>query len=153
MIDRDSLQSGMTVRSVHGERLGHILALGPARFCIEKGLFFKKGFYAAYDEVKEIRNGEVILSLGRDRLLDQERDHSRDTGDPRVVHDRQTVRVPRRDQEIAATPEPASRLPRNFRERTHDDERPDERFTPTPVRPIREGGAIPSTPGPDGLWP
>lgn len=162
MVSRKALHSGMTVRSVHGERLGHILALGDAQFCIEKGLFFKKGYFASYEEVKEVRDGEVILSHGRERLL------GHDGAAGNVVHELQTVRVPRVDQEIEATPVNALPLSQSLdvearavgqvsrragsSEPERDERDPhDNAYTPTPVRPLKEGGALPPSPGPDGL--
>ncbi len=146
MVSRESLQSGMTVRSVHGERLGHILALGDAQFCIEKGLFFKKGFFASYGEIKEVRDGEVILLLGRDRLLS----HDRGMGES-VVQEVRTTRVPRIDHEIEATPLLALPLSGEPDGEAQVRSRDDDACTPTPVRPLKEGGTFPPAPGPDGL--
>ena len=176
MVSRESLQSGMTVRSIHGERLGYILALGEAEFCIEKGLFFKKGYFASYDDIEGIRDGEVILSHARDYLLNGERkggERSHTTGQERVVKELRTVQIPRVDQEIEATPVAARPLPkedgeakqvrgqvsREGRVLRSSDGAPadapvdDDAYAPTPVRPVKEGGALPQTPGPDGLWP
>lgn len=149
----------MTVRSVHGERLGHILALGQSQFCIEKGLFFRKGYFASYDTIKEVKDGEVILTLGRDRLLDDDRKPQSETSlEKRVVSEHRTVRVPRVDQEIDATPRLARPLSGrdllgNDSPAPEESDSGDEAFAPTPVRPVKEGGALPPSPGPDGLWP
>lgn len=65
----NTLAVGMIVRSSDGERLGTIVALGPRTLQIEKGVVFPKEFTTTYDEIHELRGGEVILARGREALL------------------------------------------------------------------------------------
>ena len=61
MFDPERLRTGMVVRSADGERLGKIHSLGIASFDVEKGTLFRENLLAGYEDVQEIRNGEVIL--------------------------------------------------------------------------------------------
>lgn len=65
----NTLAVGMIVRSSDGERLGKIVALGSRTLQIEKGVVFPKEFTTTYDEIHELRGGEVILARGREALL------------------------------------------------------------------------------------
>jgi uncharacterized protein (TIGR02271 family) len=69
MFQRSQLMEGMTVRSADGEKLGRVFALGDGEFHIEKGLFFPKDYLVRYSDIADIRDGEIILSHGRDSLL------------------------------------------------------------------------------------
>ncbi|QRK13360.1 YsnF/AvaK domain-containing protein [Archangium violaceum] len=76
MIQRSQLKEGMTVRSSDGEKLGKVFALGDEAFHIEKGIFFPKDYLVRYEEISDIRDGEIILTHGREgllRLTDQDR--------------------------------------------------------------------------------
>ncbi|XXF77374.1 YsnF/AvaK domain-containing protein [Myxococcaceae bacterium GXIMD 01537] len=68
MFERSSIQEGMIVRSIDGEKLGKVFAIGEDSFQIERGLFFPKDFLVRYADVSDVRNGEIILSLGKDNL-------------------------------------------------------------------------------------
>lgn len=59
---------GMTVRSTDGQKLGRITYCDENAFIIEKGLFFPKDYMVRYEDVADIRNGEVILSRHGDEL-------------------------------------------------------------------------------------
>jgi len=61
MIDPANLRPGMVVRSDEGEELGKIHSFGIASFVVGKGLFFHDDSLLGYEDVQEIRNGEVIL--------------------------------------------------------------------------------------------
>jgi uncharacterized protein (TIGR02271 family) len=67
---RTSIINGMLVRSVDGERLGKVYRLDSDFFFIEKGLFFPKDYAVRYEDVQEVRNGEVFLRQGVDLLSD-----------------------------------------------------------------------------------
>lgn len=61
MFDPEKLRLGMVVRSDEGEELGKIHSIGIASFVVEKGLFFPEDSLLGYEDVQEIRDGEVIL--------------------------------------------------------------------------------------------
>src|SRR5215831_14943072 len=61
MIDPANLRPGMVVRSDEGEELGKIHSLGIASFVVGRGLFFHEDSLLGYEDVQEIRDGEVIL--------------------------------------------------------------------------------------------
>ncbi|WNG34477.1 DUF2382 domain-containing protein [Archangium minus] len=69
MFQRSQLKEGMTVRSFDGEKLGKVFALGDDAFHIEKGIFFPKDYLVRYEEISDIRDGEIILTHGREGLL------------------------------------------------------------------------------------
>jgi uncharacterized protein (TIGR02271 family) len=69
MFQRDQVMEGMTVRSSDGEKLGKVFALGGEAFHIEKGLFFPKDYLVRYQDISDIRDGEIILMHGRESLL------------------------------------------------------------------------------------
>lgn len=68
MFQRTQLREGMTVRSIDGEKLGRVFALGDDAFHIEKGLFFPKDYLVRYADISDIRDGEIILMHGRESL-------------------------------------------------------------------------------------
>ena len=68
MFDRTGIREGMVVRSSDGEKLGKVFAVGEDAFHIEKGLFFPKDYVARFSDVTDVRDGEIILAHGRDRL-------------------------------------------------------------------------------------
>jgi uncharacterized protein (TIGR02271 family) len=68
MFDRTGIREGMVVRSSDGEKLGKVFAVGEDAFHIEKGLFFPKDYVARVSDVTDVRDGEIILAHGRDRL-------------------------------------------------------------------------------------
>lgn len=68
MYQRSQISEGMAVRSIDGEKLGKVFAVGDDSFQIEKGLFFPKDYLVRYAEVSDIRDGEIILAHGRESL-------------------------------------------------------------------------------------
>jgi uncharacterized protein (TIGR02271 family) len=68
MYQRSHIKEGMIVRSLDGEKLGKVFAIGEDSFQIEKGLFFPKDYLVRYAEVSDIRAGEIILTHGRESL-------------------------------------------------------------------------------------
>jgi hypothetical protein len=62
------IREGMFVRSADGKRLGRIALVGERDFQIEKGSFFPTEYVASFDEVKGIRDDEVILVHERKRF-------------------------------------------------------------------------------------
>jgi hypothetical protein len=61
MIDPETLRPGMVVRSDEGEELGKVHSIGIASFVVGKGLFFPEDSLLGYEDIQEIRDGEVIL--------------------------------------------------------------------------------------------
>src|SRR5512142_2773026 len=55
------INEGMTVRSIDGEKLGKVVACRADEFVIEKGFFFPKDYLARYQDVADVRDGEVML--------------------------------------------------------------------------------------------
>jgi len=68
MYQRSNIQEGMNVRSIDGEKLGKVFAIGDDSFQIEKGLFFPKDYIVRYSDVSDIRDGEIILTHGKENL-------------------------------------------------------------------------------------
>lgn len=68
MYQRSHIKEGMIVRSIDGEKLGKVFAIGDDSFQIEKGLFFPKDYLVRYAEVSDIRGDEIILTHGRESL-------------------------------------------------------------------------------------
>lgn len=52
----------MVVRSADGEKLGAVIYCGEEQFIVEKGLFFPKDFTFSYDDIQELRDGELIVT-------------------------------------------------------------------------------------------
>ncbi|MBZ4416067.1 YsnF/AvaK domain-containing protein [Myxococcus sp. RHSTA-1-4] len=68
MFQRSDVREGMAVRSIDGEKLGKVFAVGDGEFHIEKGLFFPKDYLVRYSEISDIRGGEIILNHGKETL-------------------------------------------------------------------------------------
>jgi uncharacterized protein (TIGR02271 family) len=61
-MENRGVQQGMVVRSSDGEKLGKVVQCSESFFLVEKGFFFPKDYVARYDQVTDIRDGEVLLS-------------------------------------------------------------------------------------------
>jgi len=77
MFQRTDVREGMVVRSIDGEKLGKVFAIGDGEFHIEKGLFFPKDYLVRYSEISDIRAGEIILNHGKEALNSLSRDDNR----------------------------------------------------------------------------
>lgn len=76
MYQRSDVREGMVVRSIDGEKLGKVFAVGDGEFHIEKGLFFPKDYLVRYSEISRVDGSEIILSHGKEmlsRLTDEDR--------------------------------------------------------------------------------
>jgi uncharacterized protein (TIGR02271 family) len=51
----------MTVRTTDGEKLGKIISCQQSEFIIEKGFFFPKDYVLRFEDIAELRDGEVLL--------------------------------------------------------------------------------------------
>ncbi len=67
-MDRKSVYEGVTVRSRDGRKLGKVAACGEETFIVEKGFFFRSEHVAYYDDVDEIRDGEIYLAHSKAEL-------------------------------------------------------------------------------------
>jgi hypothetical protein len=61
VFDPEKLRLGMVVRSDEGEELGKVHSIGIASFVVGRGLFFQEDSLLGYEDVQEVRDGEVIL--------------------------------------------------------------------------------------------
>ncbi|MHB8873782.1 MAG: DUF2382 domain-containing protein [Myxococcaceae bacterium] len=62
MRTREDIKKGMKVHGSDGKDLGKVVAFGDDTFMIEKGFFFPKDYYCRYDEIADIREGDIWLS-------------------------------------------------------------------------------------------
>jgi uncharacterized protein (TIGR02271 family) len=60
-MENRGIEQGMVVRSSDGEKLGKVVQCAESFFLIEKGFFFPKDYLARYEQISEIRDGEVRL--------------------------------------------------------------------------------------------
>lgn len=65
---REQIRAGSKVWSSDGEKLGEVVAIHRNSFVIEKGWFFAKDFVLPFDDVLELRGGNVHLSRTRKEL-------------------------------------------------------------------------------------
>ncbi|WP_434047700.1 MULTISPECIES: YsnF/AvaK domain-containing protein [Sorangium] len=97
MVTQQDIKQGMVVRSADGEKLGKVTRIEPATFEIEKGLFFTEEYLVGYDEVADIRNGEILLTHGREHLAGH-RGKARGAGAP--IEKGEEIRVPLVEEEV-----------------------------------------------------
>jgi uncharacterized protein (TIGR02271 family) len=64
-----NLNEGMTVYSNDGEKLGKITNLFDDYFVVEKGLFFPRDFTLRYEDIQDIRDDSVYLSISQSTFL------------------------------------------------------------------------------------
>jgi len=70
MSKHPGLTEGATVYAMDGEKLGKVTELGSDSFLVEKGMFFPKDFMVRYDDIQDVRDGEVHLNLAKNDLAD-----------------------------------------------------------------------------------
>lgn len=66
-----NLKENMVVYSADGAKLGKIVACRPDGFIVGKGIFFQTASHLHYDDVAELRDGEVFLRHTKARLADE----------------------------------------------------------------------------------
>ena len=102
MRTRDDIIKGMKVRGSDGKDLGKVVAFGDDTFMIEKGFFFPKDYYCRYDEIADIRDGDIWLTqssadlkaaLGHERGLEEK---------PAGTRLNEEYRVPLAEEELTA---------------------------------------------------
>jgi hypothetical protein len=64
ILERNGVRHGQLVRDVDGSFLGRVDALYEGGFSVVKGLplLFRSDLVARYDEVREVRNGAIVLA-------------------------------------------------------------------------------------------
>jgi uncharacterized protein (TIGR02271 family) len=115
MFGREEIHEGMTVRSREGEKLGRVDVIEEDDFIIEKGIFFKREYVVLYDDVLDVREGDVILRSDVEALRPNRDDDSARASESAPVTARsgasETLRVPvveeeleisKRDREVGA---------------------------------------------------
>jgi hypothetical protein len=72
MRERNGVRIGQRVRDLDGTSLGRVTALYEQGFAIRKGLpiLFRSDYVARYDEVRGVRDGELVLARSRRDLFD-----------------------------------------------------------------------------------
>ncbi len=63
------VREGMFVRTADGEKLGTVIRCGGDTFVVEKGLFLPRDFVLRYEDIADVRGGEVRLRLGREDVV------------------------------------------------------------------------------------
>lgn len=63
------VREGMFVRTADGEKLGTVIRRGGDTFVVEKGLFLPRDFVLRYEDIADVRGGEVHLRLERDDVV------------------------------------------------------------------------------------
>lgn len=63
------VREGMVVHTSDGERLGTVVRTGEDTFVIAKGRLLPRDFIARYDEISEVRDGEVHLRRSREDMI------------------------------------------------------------------------------------
>lgn len=71
MFDQNKIQSGMTVRSADGDKLGKVVALEGDGFKIEKGIFFPKDFHVMFEQVEYVGDDGLYLKWGTQLIEDK----------------------------------------------------------------------------------
>jgi uncharacterized protein (TIGR02271 family) len=69
MYGSETVREGMTVFSADGEKVGKIGECGSREFTIEKGLLFKQNYLARYEDIADVRGGDVYMTFDRAALL------------------------------------------------------------------------------------
>jgi uncharacterized protein (TIGR02271 family) len=110
MQTRSDIREGMIVRASDGEKLGKVYALQADSFLIEKGIFFPKEYVARFEDVVDIRDGDIYLNRTKADLQEMgtargERwgyaDENLGTAETRVGISEE-VRVPLVEEELTA---------------------------------------------------
>jgi hypothetical protein len=116
----------MTVLSSDGEKVGKVLACADGIFTIEKGILFKRDFTARYEDVREVRGGEIVLSLTREELTRGDRGV---LGSESVTASREASSAPVAEEEPEIEKRPVVKGVRPRQERTVEQRaaQPDER--------------------------
>jgi uncharacterized protein (TIGR02271 family) len=63
------VREGMEVLTADGSRLGTVVRSGEDTFVIEKGVLLPRDFIARYEDISEVRGGQVRLRRTRDEMI------------------------------------------------------------------------------------
>ncbi len=63
------VREGMFVRTADGEKLGTVIRCGGDTFVVEKGLFLPRDYVLRYEDIADVRGGEVRLRLGPEDVV------------------------------------------------------------------------------------
>jgi uncharacterized protein (TIGR02271 family) len=63
------VREGMFVRTADGEKLGTVIRCGGDTFVVEKGLFLPRDYVLRYEDIADVRSGEVLLRLEREDIV------------------------------------------------------------------------------------
>lgn len=63
------IREGMEVLTADGSRLGTVVSSGEDTFVIEKGLLLPRDFIARYEDIAEVRGGQVLLRRSREDMI------------------------------------------------------------------------------------
>jgi uncharacterized protein (TIGR02271 family) len=139
---RDAIVEGAIVRSLDGEKLGKVIQCGSETFVIEKGFFFPKDYLCRYEDIADIRDGEIYLSRNRDELLllEEGADTAGYAREGHVISDRadlradeistrEDIRVPVIEEEVTAE----KQIRERGAVRIHKEVRTEERQVTVPV--------------------
>jgi uncharacterized protein (TIGR02271 family) len=135
MFQRSHVQQGMTVYSSDGEKLGKVFAVTDAGVQVEKGLFFPKDYLLRFEDILDIRGGDVIARHARASLGAADLDRGLDTGG--ALGTERTVRGRSEEVTIPVHKEELDVLKRERQAgevRVHKDVIAEERQVDVPVR-------------------
>ena len=99
---RQDVKEGLVVRTADGEKLGRIVRCEADSFVIEKGIFFPTDFVARYDDVADVRDGEVQLGRRAADLSDSGSRSSRGATASIPHGATEQVSVPVAEEELSA---------------------------------------------------
>jgi hypothetical protein len=71
MFNSNDLREGMVVQTADREKLGKVLSFDVTHFQVGKGLFFKEDYAVSYDDIREIRDGVIVLAQDKEHFLNQ----------------------------------------------------------------------------------
>jgi uncharacterized protein (TIGR02271 family) len=138
MFQRSHVQQGMMVYSSDGEKLGKVFAVSDTEFQVEKGLFFPKDYVLRFEDIIDIRGGDVIVRHARASLgaasgtaLGRGLDRREDLGTERTVRSStEAVAIPvhREELDVLKRERQAGEV------RVHKDVVEEERRVDVPVR-------------------
>jgi hypothetical protein len=79
-ISKEQIREGMSVRTADGREVGKVLECRSDDFIVEKGFLFPKDYVAGYDEVTDIENDWITLTLNEEDFPPVDNVHSRPRG-------------------------------------------------------------------------
>jgi hypothetical protein len=71
MFNSTDLREGMVVQTADGQKLGKVHSFDVTHFQVGRGLFFKEDYAVSYDDIREIRNGVIVLAQDQEHFLNQ----------------------------------------------------------------------------------